>query len=262
MTKDQYIEYAKNRNHWIKGELKRITDISLTMDDETLAECEKLYNSKKSIKKRAIRHVLAFESPFIFFVTVTFGAMLETTTKDYRRKYVQRLMKKLNISEYIGCIDYGKQNGREHYHFICGSQEVYPNLVRVLKNGKSYALCYDTIESAQVLGTSDAHECLQENSILFKQVENFQSNGSKIVKYLTKVIYYTIKSDEKIIYSRGLDKEAVKSSMSEKSYIHECYNIRRFAKKYNLKSIGYKPKCLADIQELKSRLTKLHDIES
>lgn len=263
MNLEQYKEYVSNRQKWIKGEIKAITDISLTMDDETIAECEKLYNQKKSIKKRAIKHVLAYESPFIYFVTITFGAMLEKTTKDYRRKYVSRLMKKLNISEYIGCIDYGEQNGREHYHFVVGSKDAFPNLVRILKQGKSYVLCYDTLESAQVQDTSVNHECIQENSILFKRVDNFKQSSNKIVKYLIKVIYYTIKSDEKIIYSRGLDKEPIKSSMSEKTYKHQCSKIIKLTKKLNIKSIGYKPKTLIDVQELKARIKAVEDtIES
>lgn len=42
---------------------------------------------------------------------------LENTSKETRRRYVTRFLNN-NTFHYIANIDYGKKNGREHYHFI------------------------------------------------------------------------------------------------------------------------------------------------
>ena len=41
----------------------------------------------------------------------------ETTTEETRRLYVSRFLKSVS-PHYVANIDYGKQNGREHYHAI------------------------------------------------------------------------------------------------------------------------------------------------
>lgn len=58
------------------------------------------------------------------FLTLTFtDEVLASTSEDTRRRYVARFLK--SISEnYIGNIDYGKLNEREHYHAIVEGEDV------------------------------------------------------------------------------------------------------------------------------------------
>lgn len=52
------------------------------------------------------------------FLTLTFNnECLANTTEQTRREYVRKWLKSYS-SKYIANIDYGKKNGREHYHAI------------------------------------------------------------------------------------------------------------------------------------------------
>lgn len=52
------------------------------------------------------------------FLTLTFtDDVLASTSEDTRRRYVARFLKSIS-QNYVGNIDYGKLNEREHYHAI------------------------------------------------------------------------------------------------------------------------------------------------
>lgn len=54
----------------------------------------------------------------VYFVTLTFtDEVLASTSDETRRRYVTRALK-LVSSRYMANIDFGKQNGREHYHAV------------------------------------------------------------------------------------------------------------------------------------------------
>lgn len=53
-----------------------------------------------------------------FFLTLTFNdSVLASTSADTRRKYVTLFLKSLS-TDYVANIDFGSQNGREHYHAV------------------------------------------------------------------------------------------------------------------------------------------------
>ena len=53
------------------------------------------------------------------FLTITFSdETLATTTFETRRLYVKRFLKEVSPSFYVANLDYGSENGREHYHAI------------------------------------------------------------------------------------------------------------------------------------------------
>lgn len=53
------------------------------------------------------------------FCTFTFSdEVLFRTSKDTRRQYVRRFLKSNGCTNFIANIDYGSENGREHYHAI------------------------------------------------------------------------------------------------------------------------------------------------
>lgn len=88
-------------------------------------ECSKIirstnkrtYNLTKRVKTILAKSDLLGESAL--FVTFTFtDDTLASTSKDTRRKYVRRFLKQY-CDLYVANIDYGKTNGREHYHAVC-----------------------------------------------------------------------------------------------------------------------------------------------
>ena len=79
-------------------------------------------NLNKARYKRSNRLESYFEKMLEYgpcsFLTLTFrDDVLETTNESTRRKYVSRYLS-MHSPYYIANIDYGGQNGREHYHAV------------------------------------------------------------------------------------------------------------------------------------------------
>lgn len=75
------------------------------------------YHQTRRLRKR-IEHMIK-SSPDCVFLTLTFtDDVLAKTSPETRRQYVSRWLK-ANSTEYVGNIDFGGKNGREHYHAIC-----------------------------------------------------------------------------------------------------------------------------------------------
>ena len=54
----------------------------------------------------------------LYLVSLTFDDIcMSNTTAETRQKYVRRWLN-ANTSDYFACADYGRENGREHYHAI------------------------------------------------------------------------------------------------------------------------------------------------
>lgn len=72
------------------------------------------YHRVSRLKKR-IEKIIQNDS---LFITLTFSdEVLSNTQPHIRRKYVQRFLKKYS-SDYVGNIDFGSINHREHYHAV------------------------------------------------------------------------------------------------------------------------------------------------
>ena len=93
------------------------------------AEAEKI-NTARYKRVGRIRNRIAdiiHNSEIVQFVTLTFtDEVLAKTTAETRRKYVQRFLTEHN-TDYVGNIDFGAKNGREHYHAVIGCR-IIPNL--------------------------------------------------------------------------------------------------------------------------------------
>ena len=101
--------------------------------EEEAKECIKIYNADKLRKYRlfnrvvewfyAVRELGTYQDNKMVFFTLTFNDEdLKNTNKETRRKYVERFLKENSIS-YVANIDYGKENGREHYHALAVIEE-------------------------------------------------------------------------------------------------------------------------------------------
>ena len=73
------------------------------------------YKKRKRLRDRI--EEMVSENPCVF-LTLTFSdETLQNTTYETRRRYVTRYCKE-HGARYIANIDYGKENGREHYHVV------------------------------------------------------------------------------------------------------------------------------------------------
>lgn len=123
---------------------RRLSFIVFRLKDKNLAESQKIeliaeYDSlfdtfddkmdlNKSLKdydkykhktfrvRRKILSMMVFGS--CSFLTLTFtDDVLNNTSEDTRRRYVSRFLKSIS-DNYVANVDYGKENGREHYHAV------------------------------------------------------------------------------------------------------------------------------------------------
>ena len=106
------------------------------------------------------------------FLTLTFtDDVLNSTSFDTRKKYVLRFLNNLKCA-YVGNVDYGSQNGREHYHCVVSIDNVS---------------CNDWLYGA----------------INFKRIIN--KNSLALAKYVAKLTNHALKettNNSRIIYSR------------------------------------------------------------
>lgn len=97
-------------------------------DEETIDLCFKIYNSNKQRKRRNLdqfikwyflmMRIRSYEKYKLVFLTLTFkDEWLESTSFITRRRYTQRFLNE-NAFHYIANVDYGDENGREHYHAL------------------------------------------------------------------------------------------------------------------------------------------------
>lgn len=139
-------------------------------------EAEKInsafYARKRRLKERIISMYIRAPS---YFGTLTFtDDVLSSTSYDTRRRYVKRFLK-ANCSDYIANCDYGKENGREHYHCIINP------------------FCIDS--------------CIWSYGFFyFEPIRNSDTDFKRVASYIAKLTNHCIKEstkNTKIIYSRG-----------------------------------------------------------
>lgn len=85
-------------------------------------EFSRLMNSRchrvARLRERIRGMILNSEGEICLFLTLTFRTdILEKTTKETRRRYVQRFLNSLQCN-YTANIDFGAKNHREHYHCV------------------------------------------------------------------------------------------------------------------------------------------------
>lgn len=110
---------------------KDFNDIELykpTLNEKDIKECFRIYNNMRTRKKKnsddlirwcfAINNLNHWKDYMIIFGTLNFSdKALKNTSKKTRRVMVSRYIRNY-ADNYIANIDYGKENGREHYHFL------------------------------------------------------------------------------------------------------------------------------------------------
>ena len=73
---------------------------------------------KRVVRLRGRLNHILHKNNDVQFLTLTFNDdTLSKTSQKTRRRYVQRYLTSLNC-DYVGNIDFGAKNGREHYHAV------------------------------------------------------------------------------------------------------------------------------------------------
>ena len=119
----------RKRELYIQGyDTDNKTNYLSLFDEETIITCFKIYQANKKRKQYGLEELSKwtfainksnhYKEYKIIFGTLTFSdKVLEKTTSQTRRRYVARFLTK-HCENYMANVDYGKENGREHYHFI------------------------------------------------------------------------------------------------------------------------------------------------
>lgn len=151
---------------------------SFIKNNEMLDCAERLQKSRKAKTIKVVKKITRLvKSGQAVFLTLTFtDNTLNNTTPETRRRYVARYLKS-QCDFYVANIDFGEDNGREHYHALVNGRV---NLKMWL---------YGAINSEK------AHTSAKDKE--------------RIAKYITKLTYHAIKSstcplNQRLIYSRNV----------------------------------------------------------
>ena len=102
----------------------KISDEFASFDLETRTKADKVINARKQKAKRVRKRIEEIMKGDCLFLTFTFRPeTLQTTTFEYRKRYIRDWLLNLHCL-YVGNLDYGKKNGREHYHAVVGISSV------------------------------------------------------------------------------------------------------------------------------------------
>lgn len=144
--------------------------------DFYMADC--LINARRKKKERVkkkITHLVGEGSSL--FLTLTFrDNVFQKTSKETRRTYVRRYLKQYS-DNYIANIDYGDENGREHYHAV--------------------------VDGIRDLNFNDWYKSY--GAIKMRHIKTKEQQADIISSYITKLTNHTIKNstnNERLIYSR------------------------------------------------------------
>lgn len=159
--------------------------LSKNLGDKKVKEIIRLCNSKVKrvvrLRERITSMILNSEC---LFLTLTFtDKTLSCTSAKSRRTFVSRFLRQFNVP-YVGNIDFGKKNGREHYHALIAIGKIDYHL-----------WTYGAINGLKVRNDIDY---TADGEIKYTSIQ-------KIAKYIAKLTNHAIKETTKrsvLIYSR------------------------------------------------------------
>jgi hypothetical protein len=119
---DNYGEIIKSNMDYDTALEKRCFLLENFPKEYEEAEKINLARYKRVIRLRERIKKILTTSDTVIFLTLTFtDDTLNRTSADTRRQYVRKYLGKFNV-DFVANIDYGKQNGREHYHAVVGGK--------------------------------------------------------------------------------------------------------------------------------------------
>ena len=190
-------EFRKaSRRSFFHNDNSGLDDFKDCYGEEAYRAAKNLNNSRMRKTKRCrckIGH--SVKRGNAYFVTLTFkDEVLAKTTAKTRRRYVSRVLKEL-CDKYIGNIDFGTRNEREHYHAIV---EPYFWVFDSYQNGK---LFYEDMP--------DFRKWNKYGYFSVEQVGNSDDDMKKVAKYTAKLSAHAVKETTlkgepcpRLLYSR------------------------------------------------------------
>lgn len=177
--------------------------------DEFIASCQ-LRNAKNKTWSRLYDHArfLAFKYPGkVFFITLTFNDWALSLSPSYRRDMVSRFLNEYCL-DYIANIDYGSENGREHYHAIIVPRSDLSLSPRRLESNKVHYYAEFLDGYKQKYGF---YEC--------ELIDFDADNIEKVSRYLAKLSNHSIKVKQtKIMTKKNSEYHSWKNRCSKTNY--------------------------------------------
>ena len=189
--------YKNAKKALYKGDRSQMDDFLASYGDDIARVCENLSQSRCRAVRTTRRKVgRAIRSGNAYFGTLTFkDEVLENTTEETRRTYVARELKAIGF-KYVANIDYGGENGREHYHFIL---EPLPFMLATWKNGEREYVDMPDLQNW----------CEKYGFVSIEKIGDTEKDEKKVAKYTAKLSAHALKRSTmqgskrpRLIYSR------------------------------------------------------------
>lgn len=152
-------EYGLMANHkYSVEEAQEINTYMLENFPVEWKEAEKINHAHYARVKRLKDKIAEMLKHKCLFLTFTFTyEVLEKTNEDTRRQKIRRFLSAYNCP-YVANIDYGKKNGREHYHAIIQADKVdYSKYDYGALNGKVVRSANDNVKLAKYIAKLTNH---------------------------------------------------------------------------------------------------------
>ena len=134
-------------------------------NQEEWAEAHRINKASYArVKRLKSRIASMLESGQCLFLTLTFtNETLAKTTEDTRRQFVRRYLKSFDVP-YVANIDYGKKNGREHYHAVIQCESVdYSKYTYGAINGERIRSADDYVKLSKYVAKLTNHAIKETN---------------------------------------------------------------------------------------------------
>lgn len=132
---------------------------------ENWEEARRINNASYRRVQRLKRRIASMlKNGECLFLTLTFtDEVLRKTTEDTRRQAVRRYLKSFGFP-YVANIDYGKKNGREHYHAVIQTEHVdYSAYTYGAINGEKIHSAEDYVKLSKYVAKLTNHAIKQTN---------------------------------------------------------------------------------------------------
>lgn len=166
---------------FFEGDRSALDELEDNLGLPMVNTCRKVTEAQRQRVKRCKLRIkgIVFDGDAVF-LTLTFNDdILASTSLQTRRKYVTRLLKRYCV-KYVANIDFGKKNGREHYHAIVECDN----------------------ESSEKLKKAWGKKCGFAD---FRKVGSQEDDLKKTTKYINKLNAHCFKDSNhmhRVIYSR------------------------------------------------------------
>lgn len=173
-------ERARAKSYF-EGDRSDLTELEDDLGLDNVNTCRKIENARFQRVRRCKLRIqgVVFDGDAIF-LTLTFkDEILASTSQETRRKYVTRLLKRY-CAKYVANIDFGKENGREHYHAIVQCDK----------------------ENAEMVKKAWGKKCGFAD---FRKIGSEDDDLTKTTKYINKLNAHCFKDSvhmHRVIYSR------------------------------------------------------------